>query len=32
MNPQDIAKLLGQIGLPQKARDRLMGTHAADLR
>jgi hypothetical protein len=31
-NPQDIAKLLGQIGLPQKAVERLMNAHAAKLR
>jgi hypothetical protein len=31
-NPQDIARLLGQIGLPQKAIERLMKAHAVKLR
>jgi hypothetical protein len=31
-NPEDVAKLLGQVGLPQKAKERLMGAHARGLR
>jgi hypothetical protein len=31
-NPEDIAKLLGQIGLPQKAKVRLMDLHARGLK
>jgi len=31
-NPEDIAKLLGQVGLPQKTKERLMGSYARGLR
>ncbi len=31
-NPEDVAKALGQLGLPQTVRGQLMRTHAQDLR
>jgi hypothetical protein len=31
-NPEDIAKVLGQVGLPQKAKERLMSSYALALR